>query len=58
MLNNGFTYSKRFNDITIVDNTNQDISLYKLQKLTIDEVERILNNEKPNWNKFAFSTLD
>lgn len=58
ILNNGFTYSKRFNDITIVDNTNQDISLYKLQKLTIDEVDKILNNEKPNWNKFAFSTLD
>lgn len=58
ILNNGFTYSKRFNDINIVDNTNSDISLYKVEKLTIDDINNILNNGTPNWNKFAFSTLD
>lgn len=58
ILNNGQTYSKRFNDINIVDNTNSDISLYKIEKLTIDEINNILNNGTPNWNMFAFSTLD
>ena len=58
VLNNGYTYSKRFNNIKIVDNTNQDIKLYKLQKLSKYEIEKVLNNSKPNWNMFAFSTFN
>lgn len=57
VLNNGFTYSKRFNDIRILDNTNQDINIYKVKKLDLDEINQVLDGGAPSWNLFAFTTL-
>ena len=57
ILNNGFTYSKRFSGIRILDNTNQDINIYKLKKLNRTEIDYVLSNGNPNWNLFSFTTL-
>lgn len=57
ILNNGFTYSKRFSGIRILDNTNQDINIYKVKKLNRAEIDYILSNGNPNWNLFSFTTL-
>ena len=55
VLNNGFTYSKNF-EIEIYDNTYSDIDIYKLQKLSVEEINSILDRGTPNWNYFAFTT--
>ena len=56
VMNNGFTYSRRFNNIKILDDTYSDINIYKLEKLTHTEMNEILNGKSPNWNYFAFTT--